>query len=233
MEMVDLVVVDVDSTVVDNWEAVLFGAVVGSVVVSLDVGDEVAGLGVGFSVEVEFRVVGMKVDSGVGLGSSVVSLRVVDLMVVDLTKVGFKVADSSVVDSEVVVSINLKVVCSGEAVSESMIVVGDFAISVVVWGVGVLLRLADGFADVLVSTSPADELDARPLRPPPLFSPSAPCSTPTPPSKPPSVVAFPWVSSPSVVRGLSTCLSITLMPQGSVCPRAGVADSPSCETNPS
>ena len=59
MEMVDLVVVDVDSTVVDNWEAVLFGAVVGSVVVSLDVGDEVAGLGVGFSVEVEFRVVGV------------------------------------------------------------------------------------------------------------------------------------------------------------------------------
>jgi len=41
VEMVDLVVVDVDSTVVDNWEAVLFGAVVGSVVVSLDVGDEV------------------------------------------------------------------------------------------------------------------------------------------------------------------------------------------------
>ena len=59
MEMVDLVVVDVDSTVVDNWEAVLFGAVVGSVVVSLDVGDEVAGLGVGFSVEVDFMVVGV------------------------------------------------------------------------------------------------------------------------------------------------------------------------------
>ena len=56
--MVDLVVVDVDSTVVDDWEPVLFGAVGGSVVVSLVVGDEVVGLGVGFSVEVEFRVVG-------------------------------------------------------------------------------------------------------------------------------------------------------------------------------
>ena len=59
MEMVDLVVVDVDSTVVDNWEAVLFGAVVGSVGVSLVVGDEVVGLGVGFSVEVDFMVVGV------------------------------------------------------------------------------------------------------------------------------------------------------------------------------
>ena len=58
MEMVDLVVVDVDSTVVDDREAVLFGAVVGSVGVSLVVGDEVVGLGVGFSVEVDFRVVG-------------------------------------------------------------------------------------------------------------------------------------------------------------------------------
>ena len=166
-----------------------------------------------------------------GLGSSVVSLRVVDLMVVDLTKVGFKVADSNVVDSEAVVSIFLRVVVSG-----SIIFVGDFVISVVVWGVGVLLRLADedsGFADVLVSTPPVEELDARPLRPPPLFSPLPPCSTPTPPPKPPSVVAFPWVSSPSVVRGLSTCLSIKLMLQGSVCPGAGVGDSPSCETNPS
>ena len=171
-----------------------------------------------------------------GLGSSVISLRVVDLMVVDLTKVGFKVADSNVVDSEAVVSIILRVVGSGVAVSGTIIVGGDFIISVVVWGVGVVLRLADedsGFADVLVSTPPVEELDARPLRPPPLFSPSTPCSTPTPPSKPPSVVAFPWVSSPSVVRGLSTCLSIKLMLQGSVCPRAGVADSPSCETNPS
>ena len=59
MEMVDLVVVDVDSTVVDNWEAVLFGAIGGSVVVSLAVWDEVAGLGVGFSAEVGFRVVGI------------------------------------------------------------------------------------------------------------------------------------------------------------------------------
>ena len=59
MEMVDLVVVDVDSTVVDNWEAVLFGAIFGSVVVSLVVGDEVVGLGVGFSVEVEFRGLGI------------------------------------------------------------------------------------------------------------------------------------------------------------------------------
>ena len=175
-----------------------------------------------------------------GLGSSVVSLRVVDLKVVDLTKVGFKVADSSVVDSEVVVSIILRVVGSGEAVSGSIIVVGDFVISVVVGGVGVLLRLADedsGFADVLVSTPPVEELDARPLRPPPLFSPSAPCSTPTPPPKPPSVVDFSCVASstdkPSVVRGLSTCLSITLMLQGSVCPGAGVADSPSSATNPS
>ena len=59
MEMVDLVVVDVDSIVVDNWEAVLFGAIGGSVVVSLVVGDEVVGLGVGFSVEVDFMVVGL------------------------------------------------------------------------------------------------------------------------------------------------------------------------------
>ena len=59
MEMVDLVVVDVDSTVVDNWEAVLFGAVGGPVGVSLVVGDEVVGLGVGFSVEVDFMVVGL------------------------------------------------------------------------------------------------------------------------------------------------------------------------------
>ena len=59
MEMVDLVVVDVDSTVLDNWEAVLFGAISGSVVGSLVVGDEVVGLGVGFSVEVEFMVVGL------------------------------------------------------------------------------------------------------------------------------------------------------------------------------
>ena len=59
MEMVDLVVVDVDSIVVDNWEAVLFGAIGGSVVVSLVVGNEVVGLGVGFSVEVEFIVVGI------------------------------------------------------------------------------------------------------------------------------------------------------------------------------
>ena len=59
MEMVDLVVVDVDSTVVDDWEAVLFGAISGSVVGSLVVGDEVVGLGVGFSVEVEFMVVGL------------------------------------------------------------------------------------------------------------------------------------------------------------------------------
>ena len=59
MEMVDLVVVDVDSTMVENWEAVLFGAIGGSVVVSLVVGDEVVGLGVGFSVEVEFMVVGI------------------------------------------------------------------------------------------------------------------------------------------------------------------------------
>ena len=171
-----------------------------------------------------------------GLGSSVISLRVVDLMVVDLTKVGFKVADSSVVDSEVVVSIILRVVCSGEFASGSIIVVGDFVISVVVGGVGVVLRLADedsGFADVLVLTPPGEELDARPLRPPPLFSPSAPCSTPTPPPRPPSVVAFPWVSSPSVVRGLSTCLSITLTLQGSVCSGEGVGVSPSCETNPS
>ena len=171
-----------------------------------------------------------------GLGSSVVSLRVVDLKVVDLTKVGFKVADSSVVDSEVVVSIILIVVGSGEFVSGSIIVVGDFVISVVVGGVCVVLRLADedsGFADVLVSTPPVEELDARPLRPPPLFSPSTPCSAPTPSSMPPSVVAFPWVSSLSVVRGLSTCLSITLTLQGSVCPRAGVGVSPSCETNPS
>ena len=57
--MVDLVVVDVDSTVVDNWEAVLFGATGGSVVVSLVVGGEVVGLGVGFSVEMGFRVVGV------------------------------------------------------------------------------------------------------------------------------------------------------------------------------
>ena len=163
-----------------------------------------------------------------GLGSSVVSLRVVDLKVVDLTKV----TDSSVVNSGAVVSITLRVVGSGEVVS-GFIVLGDFIISVVVWRVGVLLRLADGFADVLVSTSPVEELDARPLRPPPLFSPSTPCSAPTPPPKPPSVVDFPCVSSLSVVRGLSTCLSITLMLQGSVCPRAGVADSPSCETNPS
>ena len=119
-----------------------------------------------------------------GLDSSVVSLRVVDLKVVDLTKVGFKVADSSVVDSEVVVSIILRVVFPGEFVSGSIIVVGDFIISVVVWGVGLVLRLADedsGFADVLVSTSPVEELDARPLRPPPLLSSSTPCSTPTPP----------------------------------------------------
>ena len=59
VEMVDLVVVDVDSTVLDNWEAVLFGAISGSVVGSLVVGDEVVGLGVGFSVEVEFMVVGL------------------------------------------------------------------------------------------------------------------------------------------------------------------------------
>ena len=59
VEMVDLVVVDVDSTVVDDWEPVLFGAVGGSVVVSLVVGDKVVGLGVGFSVEVEFMVVGL------------------------------------------------------------------------------------------------------------------------------------------------------------------------------
>ena len=59
VEMVDLVVVDVDSTVVDSWEAVLFGVIIGSVVVSLVVGDEVVGLGVGFSVEVEFMVVGV------------------------------------------------------------------------------------------------------------------------------------------------------------------------------
>ena len=164
-----------------------------------------------------------------GLGSSVVSLRVVDLKVVDLTKV----TDSSVVNSGAVVSITLRVVGSGEVVS-GFIVLGDFIISVVVWGVGVVLRPADeysGFADVLVSTSPVEELDARPLRPPPLFSPSTPCSAPTPPPKPPSVVDFPCVSSLSVVRGLSTCLSITLTLQGSVCPRAGVGVSPSCETN--
>ena len=59
VEMVDLVVVDVDSTVVDNWEAVLFGAIGGSVVMSLVVGDRVVGLGVGFSVEVDFMVVGV------------------------------------------------------------------------------------------------------------------------------------------------------------------------------
>ena len=59
MEMVDLVVVDVDSTMVENWEAVLFGAIGGSVVVSLFVGDEVEDLGVGFSVEVDFMVVGL------------------------------------------------------------------------------------------------------------------------------------------------------------------------------
>lgn len=87
-----------------------------------------------------------------GLDSSVVSLRVVDLKVVDLTKVGFKVSDSSA-DSEVVVSIILRVVFSGEVVSGSIIVVGDFVISVVNWGVGLVLRLAEedsGFADVLV-----------------------------------------------------------------------------------
>ena len=203
------------------------------------VGKEEVGSGAMVSVELDC-----------GVEREVTASRVVDLRVEDSRVVGSRVVDSRVVDSgvvdlRVVVSrfVMLRVVGSCEVVSSEMalgvvvsgsnIVVGDFVISVVV-GIGVVLELVDEesvFADVLISTPLADELEVIPPPPVSFLAPSPP--------KLPSVVASPLfpslvvADSPSVVRGLSTCLSIKLALHGSNCSSTGAAPTPSCSSHPS
>ena len=190
--------------------------------------------------------VSLEVDSGVErevIASRVVDLRVEDSRVVGSRVVDSRVVDSGVVDLRVVVSrfVMLRVAGSCEVVSSEMvlgavvsgsnIVVGDFAISVVV-GIGVVLELVDEesvFADVLISTPLADELEVIP--PPP----SASFLAPSPPPKLLSVVASPLfpslvvADSASVVRGLSIKLPL----HGSDCCITGDAPTPSCSINAS
>ena len=175
----------------------------------------------------------------------VTASRVVDFRVEDSTVAGSRVVDSVVVNSgivglRVVVSrfIILRVVGSCEVVSSEMvsgvvvsgsnIFVGDF--SVVVVGIGVVRELAEEsvFVDVLVSKPLVDELKVMPLPPPFLAPPIAP-----------SVVASPLFpslvvdESPSVVRGLSTCLSIKFTLHGSDSSITGAVTTPSSSTKPS
>ena len=227
---------------------VLLGVIDDSVAESRVVGKEVVGSGAVVFVEVDFMELGCGVEREV-TASRVVGLRVEDSRVVGSKVVDSKVVDSGVVDLRVVVSrfIILRVVGSCEVVSSEMVlgavvsgsnivvVVGDFAISVVV-GIGVVLELADevsGFVDVLILTPPADELEVISLSSPP---PLPPFLAPSSPPTEPSVVASPLfpslvvADSPSVVRGLSTCLSIKL--HGSEFSTTGAAATPSCSINP-
>ena len=171
------------------------------------------------------RVVGLRVEDSRVVDSKAVDSGVVDLRVVFLRFVILRVVGScEVVSSEMV----LGAVVSG---SNIVVVVGDFAISVVV-GIGVVLELADEesvFADVLISTPLADELEVIPPPPPASFL------SPSPPPKLLSVVASPLfpslvvADSASVVRGLSIKLPL----HGSDCCIIGDAPTPSCSINAS
>lgn len=157
------------------------------------------------------------------VGSSVVESGFVGLGLVLSSSFILRVVGSSeVVSSEMV----LRVVDSG-----STICVATFVISVVV-GI-VVLELA---GEVLILTPP-EGLSLPPPSPPISFLASPPPSPPAAPPKVPSVVASPLfpslvvADSPSVVRGLSMCLSIKL--QGSATSKTGMAAVPSCSINPS